>query len=286
MKNKDMEKNLKIQFIYSLNDPITNEIRYIGKTGNIEDRYKRHLSKCYLDKYDKNTYKSNWIKSLIKIGLKPTINIIQECNIENVNELEIYWINKFKIDGIKLTNLSIGGEFGVDWTGKHHTQESKDKIKKSKEKYRTPVIEYDLSGKILNEYESLMEASDKSGYHIHLISNCCKKKGSYTVGGGKFWRALSETLPSVFRYKNDIFDYVPYNKNIQVNSKKVCKYDLSGHIIKIYDSVRSASQDNVVSKSNLTSCCKRKINKKTGKFIIVKGYTWRYYDETLGNNLI
>lgn len=281
-----MEKNSKAQFIYSLNDPITNEIRYIGKTGNIEDRYKRHLQKCYLDKYDKNTHKSNWIKSLLKMGLKPILNIIQECNTENVNELEVYWISKFKKDGIKLTNSSMGGEVGVDWTGKHHTNESKEKIRKSKEKYRIPVIEYDLSGKILNRYNSLMDASDKSGHHIYLISNCCKKRGSYTVGGGKFWRESSEKQPSTFRYENDIFDYVPYNKNMQINSKKVCKYDLFGKFIEIYESVRSASQNNNTSKSNITSCCRRKINKKTGKFIIVKGYTWRYYDETLGNDLI
>ena len=54
-----MKKNSKTQFIYSLIDPITHEIRYIGKTSNPEDRLKRHLQKCYLNKYDKNTYKSN-----------------------------------------------------------------------------------------------------------------------------------------------------------------------------------------------------------------------------------
>ena len=48
-------------FIYTLTDPRTNIVRYIGKTKNIDDRYRRHLQKSYLEKYDKNTYKSNWV---------------------------------------------------------------------------------------------------------------------------------------------------------------------------------------------------------------------------------
>jgi len=280
-----MEKILKKQFIYSLTDPITNEVRYIGKTNNPKDRYSRHLQKCYLEKYDKNTYKSNWIKSLLKIGEKPIMDIIQECDSSTVNELEIYWINKFKIDGYKLTNLSDGGEFGVDWNGRKHTNLSKDKIHNSKLKYMTPVTHYDINGNILSEYESLMEASRKSGHHIYLISNCCKNKGHYTVGGKHFWRKDNNIDPTTFRYKGDKFDYIPYNKNIQINSRKICKYDLNGKLLQVYDSMRNAAMDSGSDKANILSCCKRKINKKNGKFIIVKGYTWRYNDETKGEDI-
>ena len=280
-----MEKILKKQFIYSLSDPITNEVRYIGKTNNPKNRYKRHLQKCYLEKYDKNTHKSNWIKSLLKVGGKPIMNIIQECDSSNVNELEIYWVRKFKDDGFRLTNLSEGGEFGVDWNGRKHKDSSKKKIHDSKYKYMTPVIEYDLNGNILNEYESLIDASRKSGNHIYLISLCCKKKSYYTVGGKHFWRKEDDITSTTFRYKGDKFDYVPYNKNIQANSRKVCKYDLNGRLLQIYDSIREASSNNDIGKSNLISCCRRKLNKKNGKFIIVKGFTWRYYDETKGEKI-
>ncbi|HOE57082.1 MAG TPA: hypothetical protein PLI20_05780, partial [Bacillota bacterium] len=82
----------------------------------------------------------------------------------------------------------------------------------------------DLSGNILNEYSSLTEATTSSGYHIYLISKCCKEKKYYTVGGDKFWSNIKNGEPRTFRYRGDPFDYVPYNKNIQVNSKKICKY--------------------------------------------------------------
>lgn len=37
------------KFIYTLSDPNTGLVRYIGKTKNIKDRLKRHLSNsCYV----------------------------------------------------------------------------------------------------------------------------------------------------------------------------------------------------------------------------------------------
>ena len=53
-------------FIYTLSNPITKEVRYIGKTVNIKDRYRQHIGKRLLD----NSHKNNWISSLIKEGCK------------------------------------------------------------------------------------------------------------------------------------------------------------------------------------------------------------------------
>lgn len=280
-----MEKNIKKQFIYVLKDPTTDEIRYVGKTSNPKDRLSRHLQKSYLDGGDKNFHKSRWIKKLLSIGERPTMSVIQECDDTNVNELEIYWIDKMKKDGHNLTNMSIGGEVDVDWTGRKHTQESINKNKESHKDCSKLIIEYDLSGNILNEYTSLMNAHKKTGYHIYLISKCCKEKKYYTVGGDKFWGNIKNGEPRTFRYKGDIFDYVPYNKNIQINSKKICKYNLDGELLEIYESIRDTSKSNDINKSNISSCCKRKINKKTGVFIVVKKFTFRYFNETLGENL-
>lgn len=218
--------------------------------------------------------------------MKPIMEVIEECDSSSINEREIFWIKNMSENGHRLTNLSNGGEVGVDWTGRKHSSESIEKIKKSKDKYKIKITQYDLNGRVINEYDSLVEAAEKSGYHIHLISNCCKKKKHYTVGGDKFWRNSSNKPEAfTFRYSGDEFDYIPYNKHIQSNSRKVCKYNLKGELIEIYDSIRIASSNNETNKSNILSCCKRKINKKTGKFIIVKGYTYRLYDETNGNTI-
>ena len=130
-------------------------------------------------------------------------------------------------------------------------------------------------GNKLEEYSSLSEASSKTGFYPNSIRYCCINKKHYTTHG------------YTFRYSNDPFDYIPYNKSIQVNSKKICKYDLDGKLIHIYDSIKQAMRDNNIStESNIFSCCKRKVNLKTGKFIRVKGFTYRYFDDTNGNNIV
>jgi len=137
------------------------------------------------------------------------------------------------------------------------------------------IIQYDLDGNILASFNSMSEARDITGCHIGLISICCNKKKYYTVND------------TTFRYSNDTFDYIPYNKSIQINSKRICKYSLDGTLVHIYDSIKQAMRDNdITSDSNIISCCRRKVNKKTGKFIRVKGFTYRYFDDTNGNNIV
>ena len=111
-------------YIYSLSHPITKEVRYIGKTINLKIRLKDHLDKT---KNIKATYKSNWIKSLLKQNLKPVIEIIDEVEESEWEFWEIFYISLFKSWGFKLTNGTKGGDGNSCWQ-KHHTEETKRKI--------------------------------------------------------------------------------------------------------------------------------------------------------------
>ena len=119
-------------YIYTLSHPITNEVRYVGKTINLKRRYKQHL-------YDKrHSYKASWVKSLKKDNLKPLMKVLEICK-NNWQEREIFWISQFD----NLTNLKQGG--GVDFIrttseetrqklrdanlGKTLTEEHKNKIR-------------------------------------------------------------------------------------------------------------------------------------------------------------
>jgi hypothetical protein len=57
--------------IYTLAHPITGEIRYVGKTCRYEKRKIEHLYE------DNRTRKSNWIKSLRNLGLKPVMEPLE-----------------------------------------------------------------------------------------------------------------------------------------------------------------------------------------------------------------
>lgn len=116
--------------IYALQDPITFEIRYIGKSMSGLDRPKSHNN---LNQLQAKSYKNNWVKSLISNGYKPIIKIIQYIiNPIELDEAEIYWISYFKNLGCPLTNSTLGGKgrFGFKLS-----KESKQKIRESNIKY-------------------------------------------------------------------------------------------------------------------------------------------------------
>jgi len=80
--------------IYSLNCPLTNEIRYIGYTSlSLEKRLSNHISESS-KKSSKATYKINWIKSLKNKNSIPTIHLI--AVVEDYKFWEIYYIDYFK----------------------------------------------------------------------------------------------------------------------------------------------------------------------------------------------
>ncbi len=110
-----------IHYIYTLSHPVTNEVRYIGKTINIKRRYKQHL-------YDKRTksYKCSWIISLRDIGLKPIMNIIEECTDENWEDRERYWIKQYD----NLTNTKEGGNGGDNYK-RYISEEAIEKIRQA-----------------------------------------------------------------------------------------------------------------------------------------------------------
>jgi len=96
-----------IKYIYVLIDPRNNEIKYVGQTiKNINIRLNEHIliSKC---KSHKN---ANWIKKLIYLNLKPIIKCIDIVPIEDLGFWEMFYIFKFKKEGIILNNHTLGGD--------------------------------------------------------------------------------------------------------------------------------------------------------------------------------
>jgi predicted GIY-YIG superfamily endonuclease len=106
-------------FIYGLRCPLSNKIRYIGKSVNPNQRFKNHIN--YEIRSD--THKARWLNKLAEQGLLPNLIIIEETSIDQWEEREKYWISYYKND---LTNETIGGDGRQ--AGWKHKRISVDKI--------------------------------------------------------------------------------------------------------------------------------------------------------------
>jgi len=93
--------------IYTLEDPITKVVRYIGKT---EQSLSKRLVKHVHDSKKKTSHRNNWITSLVKQGLRPTITLLEEVTSKDWQSEEKYWIPQFKAWGFDLVNGTYGGE--------------------------------------------------------------------------------------------------------------------------------------------------------------------------------
>lgn len=137
-------------YIYTISDPETGDIRYVGKSNNIKDRFRKHLE--YRDNGERKTYLYSWMRSLDK---DPIIEIIEECDISEWEFYERYWISQCLAWGFKLTNLTDGGDGLTKFKpsvikklksinkgennpmfGKKHSKETIDKIVKSRSWYK------------------------------------------------------------------------------------------------------------------------------------------------------
>ncbi len=112
--------------IYTLNHPITNEVRYIGYTvTSLEERLRGHIKDCNYK--NKNSHKVKWIKKLITEGLKPTINLLENIETRKIAVFrEIQLIFEYRLLGYNLVNGTDGGEGGTGY--KFTEQQIKDKI--------------------------------------------------------------------------------------------------------------------------------------------------------------
>lgn len=177
--------------IYVLIDPFSNEIRYIGKTKfSLKDRLCKHLIT-----YEKN-HRANWIRSLIKRGTKPIIELLEEVSEDEWAFWEKFWISQFKIWGFKLLNSTNGGESGIispqcrEACIKANTnlKHSKETIQKRILKTSKAVLQYSKNLDLIAEFPSASEAARAVNGNLSHITECCNKKTKRLTHKGFIWK--------------------------------------------------------------------------------------------------
>lgn len=108
-------------FIYGLIDPRTEEVRYIGKSNDPQERLRQHMKCRTVDQ----TYKAKWLRQLKSSGIAPILIILEQCEEETWEACEISWIAFGRQRGWPLTNTCDGGGQSNGFAGHHHSQEAK-----------------------------------------------------------------------------------------------------------------------------------------------------------------
>lgn len=211
---------MKNTIIYTLSDPITKQVRYVGKTKcSITKRFNHHIDKS---RNKPTTHRDNWIKSLLLKGLFPVIEIIDD----DVIDYESYWINQFVYWGFNLTNMTSGGEGRSSYKmpdstklkislankGRKNTKESNERISKAKIgiKWGSDLKRKENHKKALMGRKISQETKDKIG-----ISNG-KKVNCYKDG---FFINVFNSQSECGRFLN-----IPKNKISEVITGNIKKY--------------------------------------------------------------
>lgn len=88
--------------VYALSDPRTNEVRYVGMTHNVNQRYAQHI--CRIDK--SNQTKQAWIDALKTQHLHPVLTVIEEGLEKSIALVrEKYWLQVYLEQGADITNM-------------------------------------------------------------------------------------------------------------------------------------------------------------------------------------
>jgi hypothetical protein len=206
-------------FIYELLDPRNKEIRYVGKTNNPKHRYSQHL---YCSKYNKRTsYCVSWIKSLLEIGLEPILEIKEEFNNESECFLrEIELISEYRNNGVRLTNLTDGGE---GQSGRVVSEETRKKTSETKKLKPHPYLGKKRPKYIGDKISASLIGRKLTTEHKRKLSNA--KIGKKQSEGHK--KSISNALTGrefSATHKKNLSNCQIGNKNHMFGKRHSCEY--------------------------------------------------------------
>jgi hypothetical protein len=93
-----------IAYLYTLADPVTGDVRYVGQCGDVTTRFAGHMHEARSG--SGNPAKSKWIGSLLANGMKPIMTIIAIAPLVDALRIEKTIIRKMRAEGYDLVNHS------------------------------------------------------------------------------------------------------------------------------------------------------------------------------------
>lgn len=136
----------------------------------------------------------------------------------------------------------------LEWCDRAYNNNYGSHNKKIAKSHSKPIIQYDINGNKIKEWESATIAARKLSFSQSSINWCCLRKPKYNTYKGFIWR-----------YSNDTD--IDYKKG-----KAVLKYDENRNLIDEYINLTTAARENGMLITSITNCIKGR-SKMAGGFI-------------------
>lgn len=250
-----MDRLLNMGQIYKAINKINGMI-YIGKTiGLFENRKKDHITKSL--RHINNTRFHNAIR---KYGIENfNWELLEECPDDILNDREIYYISISNSCDKKVGyNMTLGGENdrcncrGKKWSKKRVLEKS------------NKVYQYSIEGALIREWGSIKDIALYYGIDKSVIYRCCY---SNKIFKGYIWRIY----PAHLSIKD-----IQHFHIIKDRYRKVLQYDLKGHLLNEFKTIKAAADACNIDPTNIHRCC-------NGHTKTSAGFIWRYSEYPLDN---
>jgi len=123
--------------------------------------------------------------------------------------------------------------------------------------YKKVVLQYDLEGNLIREWDGLVDITKEFGYNGANIANNCRD-------------LIKSSHGYIWRYKDEWIDLPTFDRTTSPNMKKPIKQlDLDGNLIREYDTITEAVKLNKLKASYIRLCCE-------GKSKTYKKFIWKF----------
>jgi len=217
---------------------------YIGQSTNIRKRYYSYITSANLD----NPSQKRLFNSFKKYGvLNHIFEIIEECDLSQLNERELHWSNYYDtlgINGLGSKMGHIGGRMSNESKQKlSMSLKGKKQLQKTIEKRREKI-----KGREVSEAECINKSIAKKEYF---------KNNEFTWG-----HKISEAKKGKPRK--------PFSEETKNKMKKpILQYDKDMNLIAEYNGTVDAAKVTGVKFDNISQCLR-------GKSKTAGGYIWRF----------
>lgn len=172
---------------------------YIGQAVDMLTRWRQHCNEAYNE--NSIAYECKFYRAIRKYGVQNfTFQMIEFCDVDKLNEREIFYIEKFDSYSSGY-NMTVGGQDFSCTTAR-------------------AIDQYDLDGNLIKTYKSIADARREVSGKIDRVLS-----GEARTASGFY-----------FSYHGDGFNL----RNTKPHGSAVCQYSLDGEFIKKYNTIKEA----------------------------------------------